>query len=76
VPPTDADLTGVRKGARALQKGNICWSPSLPFEAWTVRQVKEEGIEVMPLRPRWIRGVRCVPKQFFNIDYKIQPRNC
>lgn len=74
--PTEADLTGLRKGARALQKKDLCWVPSRAFEDWTVVRVKDEGIEVMPLTARWAKGTRCVPKQFFDLDYKIKPRSC
>ena len=49
IPPTKADLTGIRQGAFLHQKIRLCGSPQEVFSRWFVKSVNGK-IQVLPVR--------------------------
>jgi hypothetical protein len=77
VPIKEEDQDGLRKGAKALQKADICWHPNRAFEDWWVKKVDRAGDKytVAPLRGRWACGLqRTVPRRILDTDYKVRVR--
>lgn len=78
VPIKEEDIDGIKKGARAFQKKDICWYPNRAFEDWWIQSVdrNNDKIKVVPLRGRWVYGPRSIPKNIFETDYKVRLRAC
>jgi hypothetical protein len=62
IQPTEADLAGIEKGRLLHYKEKMCGTPQKLFSNWWISKIKDNSINVTPLRGLIIGGALTISR--------------